>query len=97
MSQTLISLLTAILLVPLLYLLGGVLTWVERRALALWQDRYGPNRAGPFGIFQFLADVLKLLTKEDWVPRFADRSVFVLAPVITVVSVALGFAVFLFP
>jgi NADH-quinone oxidoreductase subunit H len=69
------------------------LIWLERRLLALWQDRYGPNRVGPFGIFQVLADMIKIFTKEDWIPPFADRSVFVLAPAIIMVTVLLSFAV----
>jgi len=96
MSQTLISLITGIVLVVMLFVVGGVLTWVERRLLGLWQDRYGPNRAGPGGVLQVFADILKLLTKEDWIPKFADRPVFVLAPIVMVISVALGFAVIVF-
>lgn len=69
------------------------LIWVERRLLALWQDRYGPNRVGPFGLLQVVADAIKLLTKEDWIPPFADRPVFVLAPAVIVVTVLLSFAV----
>ena len=53
---------------------AAVLTWFERRLLGIWQDRYGPNRLGPLGAFQVLADMLKLLTKDDWVPPFADRA-----------------------
>jgi len=73
--------------------IGGLLVWLERRLLALWQDRYGPNRVGPFGLFQTLADMIKLLMKEDWVPPFADRPVFILAPAIIVVTVLMSFAV----
>jgi len=79
--------------------LGGVmfisalLIWIERRLLALWQDRYGPNRVGPFGLFQVLADMIKLFTKEDWVPPFADRPVFVMAPAIIVITALMSFAV----
>ena len=69
------------------------LIWVERRLLALWQDRYGPNRVGPFGLLQVAADAIKLLTKEDWIPPFADRPVFVMAPAVIVVTVLLSFAV----
>jgi NADH-quinone oxidoreductase subunit H len=69
------------------------LVWVERRLLALWQDRYGPDRVGPAGTLQVLADTIKLLFKEDWIPPFADRSVFVLAPAIVFVTVLLSFAV----
>jgi NADH-quinone oxidoreductase subunit H len=66
---------------------------VERRLLALWQDRYGPNRVGPFGLLQVLADMIKIFTKEDWIPPFADKPVFVLAPAIIVVTVLMTFAV----
>ena len=59
----------------------------------MWQDRYGPNRAGPFGLLIVLADTLKLFFKEDWVPPFADRFVFVIAPAIVVVTVLLSFIV----
>ncbi|MFT8819117.1 MAG: NADH-quinone oxidoreductase subunit H, partial [Komagataeibacter saccharivorans] len=75
--------LAPIVLTPLVVLaLATVLTWVERRLLGLWQDRYGPNRVGPGGMFQAVADGIKLLFKQDWVPPFADRGVFVLAPAI---------------
>jgi NADH-quinone oxidoreductase subunit H len=67
--------------------------WLERRLLALWQDRYGPNRVGPFGLFQVLADMIKILTKEDWTPPFADRPVFVITPGIIVVTVLSAYAV----
>lgn len=69
------------------------LIWVERRLLALWQDRYGPNRVGPFGLLQVLADMIKIFAKEDWVPPFADKPVFIIAPAIIMVSVLLSFAV----
>jgi NADH-quinone oxidoreductase subunit H len=69
------------------------LIWLERRLLALWQDRYGPNRVGPFGLFQVGADMVKILTKEDWVPPFADRAVFVIAPAIIMVTALLSLAV----
>jgi NADH-quinone oxidoreductase subunit H len=69
------------------------LIWVERRLLALWQDRYGPNRVGPFGLLQVLADTIKLIAKEDWVPPFADKPVFILAPAIIMITVLMSFAV----
>jgi NADH-quinone oxidoreductase subunit H len=79
--------------------LGGAITiaagliYVERRLLALWQDRYGPNRVGPLGLLQVVADMVKIFFKEDWIPPFADRAVFVLAPAIIMVTVLLSFAV----
>jgi NADH-quinone oxidoreductase subunit H len=69
------------------------LIWLERRLLALWQDRYGPNRVGPFGLLQVLADMIKIFLKEDWIPPFADKAVFIAAPAIIVVSVLMSFAV----
>ena len=79
----------------LLGTVGGAafLTWFERRLLGVWQDRYGPNRLGPFGVYQVAADMLKLLTKHDWVPPFSDRVVFIFAPTVIVLSMMLGFAV----
>ncbi|QHC36766.1 NADH-quinone oxidoreductase subunit NuoH [Komagataeibacter xylinus] len=83
-----------IILTPVIILgLATVLTWVERRLLGLWQDRYGPNRVGPGGMFQAVADGTKILFKQDWIPPFADRSIFVAAPAIGMMTVLLSFAV----
>ncbi len=73
--------------------IAAMLIWVERRLLAFWQDRYGPNRVGPFGILQPVADFIKIMAKEDWIPPFADAPVFIIAPAIIVVAVLLSFAV----
>jgi NADH-quinone oxidoreductase subunit H len=69
------------------------LIYVERRLLSLWQDRYGPNRVGPFGLLQVMADMIKIFFKEDWIPPFADRPVFVMAPAMVVVATLISFAV----
>jgi NADH-quinone oxidoreductase subunit H len=69
------------------------LTWLERRGAAFIQDRVGPNRVGPFGLLQPLADGLKMLTKEDIVPATADRIVHFLAPIVLLVPVSLALAV----
>jgi len=61
--------------------------WLERKIVARIQDRLGPNRVGPYGIFQTVADLLKLLTKEVLVPSGADRLIFIIAPMIVVMSV----------
>ncbi len=68
-------------------------TWLERRMLALWQDRYGPNRVGPFGLLQVAADAIKMFTKEDWIPPYADKAVFVLAPAVIMLAVLMSFTV----
>jgi NADH-quinone oxidoreductase subunit H len=72
---------------------AALLTWIERRLLGLFQDRYGPNRVGAFGILQVVADMIKILFKQDWVPPFADRPVFVMAPAIVMSALLVAFAV----
>ena len=67
--------------------------WVERRLLGNFQERYGPNRAGPFGLLQVMADMVKVFTKENWTPPFADRAVFIFAPAIIMVTTLASFAV----
>lgn len=73
--------------------LFGVTTILERKGLGRMQNRLGPNRVGPFGFFQFVADGLKMLTKEDIVPRAADRVVHFLAPLVLLVPVLFAFSV----
>jgi NADH-quinone oxidoreductase subunit H len=80
-------------IIALLIPIAAMLVWVERRMIGIWQDRCGPNRVGPFGVLQSLADLLKILGKEDWIPPFSDRLVFVLAPVIGAMCVLMSFAV----
>ena len=87
-----------LIIILFMILVGVLLTaagliWLERRLLGLWQDRYGPNRAGRFGSLQVAADMIKIFTKEDWIPPFADKPVFVIAPAIIVVTTLLSFAV----
>ena len=93
MSQTLIHIVTVLgVLLGLLGISAGLI-WVERRLLALWQERWGPNRVGPAGLLQPVADILKILWKEDWVPPLADRPVFVIAPALVIVAAMMSFAV----
>jgi NADH-quinone oxidoreductase subunit H len=68
-------------------------TVMERKGLGRFQNRYGPNRVGPYGLLQPLADGVKSLTKEDVVPRTADKAVHFLAPLVLVVGAFLGYAV----
>jgi NADH-quinone oxidoreductase subunit H len=76
-----------------LVMIAAGLIWLERRALALWQDRYGPNRTGAFGTLQVVADMIKIFFKEDWIPKFADKKVFVIAPMILMITILMSFAV----
>lgn len=69
------------------------LIWIERRLLALWQDRHGPNRVGPFGAFQIAADMVKLIFKEDWLPPFVDKVTFILAPALAMSLLLMAFAI----
>ncbi len=73
--------------------LFAVTTILERKGLGRFQNRYGPNRVGPYGLLQPLADGLKSLTKEDIVPNTADKTVHFLAPVVLVVAAFMGYAV----
>jgi NADH-quinone oxidoreductase subunit H len=93
MSPTLQILLIVVGILMAVMTVAAALIWLERRLLALWQDRYGPNRVGPFGLIQVVADMVKIFFKEDWVPPFADKPVFILAPAIIMIAVLMSFAV----
>lgn len=79
----------------IVFVLGSLMfiNWLERKTVGRFQDRYGPNRVGPLGILQFVADAIKMLTKEDITPANADRVIFNLAPVMVVVPTFLVLAV----
>ena len=85
--------LTIGLILGTVIVVAAMLIWVERRLLSFWQERLGPNRVGPFGLLQVVADMIKIFTKEDWVPPFADRVSFVIAPAIIMTVILLSFAV----
>lgn len=76
-----------------LLLLAAYLVWLERKFLARLQVRYGPNRAGRFGLLQPIADAIKMLTKEDTVPAAADRFIFLMAPAVVATTALMMFAV----
>lgn len=90
--MTLATLIQAALTIGILMSIPPLLIWAERRVLAIMQDRLGPNRVGPFGILQSAADAIKLLFKEDWVPPFANRLIFLVAPTIVMITALLAFA-----
>ena len=75
----------SVLLILILLLGFAYLTYYERKALARLQVRYGPNRAGPYGLLQPVADGIKLIFKEEVIPARADKFIFILAPIITVI------------
>ncbi|MFC1921959.1 NADH-quinone oxidoreductase subunit NuoH [Chloroflexota bacterium] len=97
LSEGLITVILAalgvIVLATFVLLVDIMLVWIERKIVARFQDRLGPNRVGPFGIIQPLADVIKLLIKEDIFPVGGDKFIFNLAPIIALATVLLLWAV----
>lgn len=93
MTDILITLIKIALVLACMFTAAALSVWVERRVSALIQDRYGPNRVGPFGLFQLIADMVKLITKEDIVPRAANKFVHDFAPMISLGVAVTTFAV----
>ncbi len=93
MSETLKYILIVFGLLIVLMTIASGLIWLERRFLAFWQERYGPNRVGPFGLLQVLADMIKIFFKEDWIPGFADKKVFIMAPAVLMITILTSFAI----
>jgi NADH-quinone oxidoreductase subunit H len=92
-AQVLIGFLGVLLLLSFLMVLDIFLVWVERKVVSRFQDRIGPNRVGPFGLIQPFADIIKLLIKEDITPTGADKVVYNLAPLLSMMSVLILWAV----
>jgi len=92
-AQILIGFIGILLLITLLMVLDIFLVWIERKVVSRFQDRIGPNRVGPFGLIQPFADIIKLLIKEDITPEGADRVVYNLAPILSMMSVLILWAV----
>jgi NADH-quinone oxidoreductase subunit H len=83
----------AVMLGLLMGLIAPVMVWVERRMCAMIQDRPGPNRLGPFGLFQPLADVFKFFFKEDLTPAAVDRPLYLIAPALALLPALTTFVV----
>ncbi len=93
LQPVLAALLSVAAIIVVFASLFAVTTILERKGLGRFQNRYGPNRVGPYGLLQPLADGVKSLTKEDIVPQTADKTVHLLAPLVLVVAAFLGYAV----
>src|ERR1700690_2153017 len=92
-EQGIFDLLVAAIIVFALITGFAYMTYAERRVVALMQVRIGPNRVGPFGLLQPLADGIKLVFKEDTVPGQADKPIFALAPMLSLIIALIAFAV----
>jgi len=88
-----LALLGVLIVISFVLIIDIGLVWLERKVVARFQDRLGPNRVGPFGLIQPIADVVKLLIKEDTTPFGADRIIYNLAPIIALATVLLIWAV----
>jgi NADH-quinone oxidoreductase subunit H len=88
-----IPVIKAVIVVLALLLGGAYMTWGERKICARFQVRYGPNRAGPFGLLQPLADAVKAIFKEEIIPNHADKVIYLMGPGISFAAVLITFAV----
>ncbi|CAL4320212.1 NADH-quinone oxidoreductase subunit H [Buchnera aphidicola (Protaphis terricola)] len=84
--ETFLEFLIIVFFVIFIVFFSAMLSVFERRLLAFFQNRYGPNRVGYFGSLQLFADMIKILFKEDWVPKFSKKIIFILSPIISFVS-----------
>ena len=88
-----ISLIKAAVIVNLIMVAFAYTTWLERKLLGRMQNRYGPNRAGPFGLLQPFADLVKLVRKESFFPVAAHETLYIAAPIISMFTALAAFAV----
>ncbi|MBM3125885.1 MAG: NADH-quinone oxidoreductase subunit H [Chloroflexi bacterium] len=93
LAHVLVAFLGVMLLIVILMVIDIFLVWIERKTVARFQDRLGPNRLGPFGLIQPFADIIKLIIKEDTTPGGADKVVYNLAPILSMMSVLVVWAV----
>lgn len=92
-AQIVVAFLGVLLLITILMVLDVFLVWIERKVVARFQDRIGPNRVGPYGLIQPFADIIKLIIKEDTTPDGADKVVYNIAPLLSMMSVLILWAV----
>jgi NADH-quinone oxidoreductase subunit H len=88
-----ISLIKALVIVNLVMLAFAYTTWLERKLLGRMQNRYGPNRAGPYGLLQPIADLVKLIRKESFFPASSFETPYILAPIISLFTALAAFSV----
>ena len=93
LANVLINLLGIVILVTIMLVIDILLVWIERKVVARFQDRLGPNRVGPFGLIQPFADIIKLFIKENITPVGVDKVVYNLAPILSVFSVLILWAI----
>ena len=97
MTESLASILTQLLgivvMITIMLVIDILLVWIERKVVARFQDRLGPNRVGPFGLIQPFADIIKLFIKENITPAGVDKVVYNLAPILSVFSVLILWAI----
>lgn len=92
-ANILVGFIGILLLIMILMVVDIMLVWIERKVVARFQDRIGPNRLGPFGLIQPFADIIKLMIKEDITPSGADKVVYNIAPMLSMMSVLILWAV----
>ena len=93
LAHVLVVFIGIFVLLAVLMVVDIVLVWIERKVVSRFQDRIGPNRVGPFGLIQPFADIIKLMIKEDTTPEGADKVVYNLAPILSMMSVLILWAV----
>ncbi len=93
LAHVLVAFIGVLLLITILMVIDIFLVWIERKVVARFQDRIGPNRLGPFGLIQPFADIIKLMIKEDTTPDDADKVVYNIAPMLSMMSVLILWAV----
>jgi NADH-quinone oxidoreductase subunit H len=93
LTGLLITLLKVVVVFNAVMAMVTLLVWVERRVSAFIQDRLGPNRVGPFGLLQPIADAIKFIYKEDLIPGQVNRPVFIIAPALSLIPALITFAV----